>query len=432
MGRLGPFEEQPNLAVGCSGGADSTALTIMLHRWARRRGGILTALIVDHGLRSDSAAEAKTVAKRLSNLHIPQSILSYRGTPFLGDIQSAARQTRYELLTEWCADNDCLHLFVAHHLEDQAETVLLRLARGSGIDGLAAMAPVTEGRNTRILRPLLSVSRVRLRATLSEHRMTHVEDPSNDNVVFARVRMRALQAGLSGEGMTPRRLAATAARHARARSAIEGDIAMLLARSAILYPQGYGSLVPEALKNAPEEIGLRALSRVVTCVSGGIYPPRLDRIERLYDWIRNDMPSRGRTIAGCRVLKRGSTLLICREPSAANDRIPARGEAFWDGRFRLRFGKRATGEIRRLGQEGWREAVSIAPTLRQTPIPAAVRPSLPAIWSENGLNAVPHLDFYNREATCRPSRKTSICFTPRQPLLPARFTLQKGRYTLSN
>jgi tRNA(Ile)-lysidine synthase len=432
MAATGPFERKPKLAVACSGGADSMALTVLSHDWARKIGGSVTALIVDHGIRREAAAEAKGVANRLDSLSISNVVLRYAGPRITGDIQSAARQVRYELLSKWCAANSRLHLCTAHHRDDQAETVLLRLARGSGVDGLAAMAAIVETRDLRVLRPLLSVSTNRLRATLANRRIFSVEDPSNSDQAFARVRMRSLKDTLSGEGMTPRRLAATAARHARARSALESDVATLLARCLVIHPQGFAYLVAEPLNRAPEEIGLRALSRILTCVGGNIYPPRLERVERLHAWLQDGWPGGGKTLAGCRIVPRGGALLVCREPAAARDVIPAKGDVIWDGRFELRFGSRKKGEVRRLGHEGWREAVTAAPELRQSNIPVIVRPSLPALWSSKGLEAIPHLDFWRCRARSRRSNTIPICFAPRRPLVPARFTLQKGEYTLSN
>ncbi len=431
MAAVGPFEKHPRLAVACSGGPDSMALTILMHEWARARSGGVTALIVDHGIRKNAAAEARLVAKRLAQRNIPHKILKHTGKVFEGDIQASARKVRYALLSDWCAAHSHLHLGIAHHREDQAETVLLRLARGSGLDGLAAMASVSETRHIRHIRPLLNVPRSQLRATLNKHGVCFVEDPSNDDRDFARVRMRALAAPLSAEGMSPYRLAATATRLARARAALEGSVAALLARAGTFFPQGYGLLAFAPLRRAPEEIALRGLSRTLTYIGGKEYPSRLAHLERLYEWILRDPMTGGKTLSGCRILARGSSLLVCRESAAAKTVLPARGEVFWDNRFRLHCPPRGTGEVKRLGSEGWREIVAADPGLRNTKIPAVVRPSLPAIWSAKGVEAVPHLGFTRQNRNSAIISKRPVCFAPRQPLIPASFTLQKGGYTLS-
>lgn len=431
MTALGPFESKPHIAIACSGGGDSIALAILTDSWAKARGGTATALIVDHGIRAESASEAAAVARELSRHRIGSRILSYDGPKIRRDIQASARNVRYRLLTRWCVANGYLHLAIAHHLEDQAETVLLRLSRGSGADGLAAMAPVLETPVLRILRPLLYVPKVKLMATLTQRKAVHVDDPSNSDTTFARVRIRGLSTSLAAEGMTPYRLSATASSLARARSAIEGEVAALLARTTILYPQGYGRVTSDAIRQAPEEIALRALARLVTCIGGNGYPPRMARIERLYDWMGKGAPGGGRTLSGCRVLPQGGGLLVCREASAANETIPAQGEVFWDGRFRLQNPARKLGEIRRLGSDGWRHAVTIAPELRGSRIPSVVRPSLPSIWNGEILRSVPHLGIWRDRRVPLERHPQNVVFSPRRPLAPARFTLQKGEYTLS-
>jgi tRNA(Ile)-lysidine synthase len=142
-------------------------------------------------------------------------------------------------------------------------------------------------------------------------------------------------------------------------------------------------------------------------------------------------PGGGRTLSGCRVVPQGENLLVCREANAANETIAARGEVFWDGRFRLRFPARKLGEIRRLGSDGWRLAVSISPELRGSRIPSVVRPSLPSIWNGEILRSVPHLGIWRDRRVPLERHLHHVVFSPRRPLAPARFTLQKGEYTLS-
>lgn len=431
MAPFGPFEIKPHLAIACSGGPDSLALTLMLKDWAQTVDGTVSALIVDHGIRPESGTEAKSVAAQLSQRNISAHILTYSGPPLAKTLQANARQARYNLLLDWCAANNALNLFVAHHQEDQAETVLLRLARGSGVDGLAAMAPVVETRHVRIMRPLLTISANRLVVTLEEYDAAPVQDPSNKDPHYARVRMRELSDTFGREGMTPRRLAVTAAHAARARSAAEGSTAKLLAQAVLLYPQGYAQVQREPLKNAPEEVSLRALARILTTVGGNGYPPRMERLVRLYDWILSNPEKGGKTLAGCRILAKDRSYLVCREPAAAKEVTFARGDIFWDGRFRMQFRPRGQGEVRRLGREGWRKIAADAPNLRKSSIPAAVKVSLPAIWSEKEVECVPHLGYFRVKEKKASSFRHTVCFAPRQPLVPARFTLQKGEYTLS-
>ena len=401
------------------------ALTLLLQDWVRSLGGKLTALTVDHGLRPESAAEASQVAGWLRHRKIDHVILTRPAGSFGGNLQAAARKARYALMSAWCADRRVLHLFLAHHLEDQAETVLLRLARGSGVDGLAAMAPVIETPDLRLLRPLLGVPRARLAATLAAAGQAHVEDPSNVNAAFGRVRLRRAAPLLDREGLTAARLGATARRMARARTALEAVTARLLADAATLYPEGYAVFGLAPFRTAPREVALRGLSRLLTVVAGVDYPPRFGRLERLMEqMLSDDGFGGGRTLGGCRVLPRKGRLLICREPRAASDVVPASGgEILWDGRFRLRIDGASRGEVRRLGRKGWTELVAKCPDLRSTTIPAAVRPSLPSLWYLDDVVSVPHFNYVRRGADADIDlpivRETT--FAPMRPLTGAGF-----------
>src|SRR5205823_2951019 len=151
------FEARPRLAVAVSGGPDSMALLLLADRWARQRGGEAWGLTVDHGLRPESAGEARIVAGWLAARGMAHEILVWSGDKPATGIQEAAREARYALLAGWCRAHGILHLLTAHHREDQAETYLIRRRAGSGVDGLAAMSAVRELPGCRIVRPLLSV-----------------------------------------------------------------------------------------------------------------------------------------------------------------------------------------------------------------------------------------------------------------------------------
>ena len=154
--RLGPFEQGPRLAVAVSGGPDSLCLCLLAAGWAAARGGVVSALIVDHGLRPEAAAEARQVAAWLRARRIDHHVLRWADVKPATGIQAAAREARYRLLGDWCRAAGILHLLLGHHLDDQAETVALRQARQSGAAGLAGMAAVRELAGLRLLRPFLS------------------------------------------------------------------------------------------------------------------------------------------------------------------------------------------------------------------------------------------------------------------------------------
>ena len=426
MERLGPFERPPHVAVACSGGADSMALLLLAHDWATGSGGRVTALIVDHRLRNGSAAEARRAADWAAARGIDAHILTRDGGPIAGNLQAEARAVRYRLLEGWCRANGVLHLALAHHQGDQAETLLQRLARGSGVDGLAAMASIAETRVVRLLRPLLGAPPTRLTATLAARGQAHIEDPSNQDETYQRVRFRRALPFLAAEGMSAERLAATARRMGRARVALEEAATALLARSAAVYPEGYCRLDPTTLLAAPEEIGLRAFARALVAIGGRVYTPRLERLERLFAAVHEGTLGRGRTLGGCRILPRRDQLLVCREAATVEDVAAATGEVVWDGRFRVSFepgsGFEETGELRRLGRLGWAEIVAVRPELRDSAIPPVVRPSLPALWTLDGVHSVPHLRYIRDDAEGGYPRVTNIVFSPPRALAAACFT----------
>ena len=432
MERLGPFEARPHIAVAVSGGRDSLCLALLLQRWARRHRGRITGLTVDHGLRPDSAAEARTVARWLAAQKIGHAILSWdrRDQPSPGSgLQAAAREARYRLLLDRCRALGILHLALAHQRDDQAETFLLRLGRGSGLDGLAAMAPVTERGGVRLLRPLLPVPRGRLAATLKSWRQDWIDDPTNENTAHARIRLRRLLPSLAEAGVTAAHLAETAAALGHARAAMDEAVAGTLAAGAEIDPAGYLWLDLPALGRAPTEVGRRVLARCLMAIGGGAYTPRSERLNRLYDQIAAGRLASGATLAGCQIRRKSGRLLICREPAAAGPAVAltAGASRIWDGRFQVTLarsrGRKGHVQVAALGPEGNRSVLAERPDLRHGPIPPAVRPVLPAIWTAGRprpeLLGVPHLDYW----VSNPQVSVSIEFVPPQALAQSRFTV---------
>lgn len=412
MARLGPWEHGPHLAVAVSGGADSMALTLLADGWARARGGRVTAMTVDHALRPASADEAKRVGVWLAARGIEHQILRWDGTKPASGIQEAARQARYRLLRAAAAERDVLHLLLAHHLDDQAETLLQRLTRGSGVDGLAAMSPVMELAELRLLRPLLGAPRARLAAFLRELGQDWIEDPSNRSEVFQRVRLRRL---LADEGLAADRLAATARALGRARAALERDTAALAARCAHLDSAGFLHLDGAALSAADDEVALRLLAACCRTVAGGVaYPPRLERLERLLADVRAGLPGR-RSFGGCLLSPRGGNgILILREAERMEGRLAAAAgqKLLWDGRFRLHLAGGGQGWVGGLGRDGLAQIREFLPRLRFSPSIAA---TLPAVWDAAGVSAVPHLGYnrsQERDLTC-----AGVEFLPCRPLV---------------
>lgn len=398
MDRLGPFEPAPHVTIGVSGGADSMALALLASDWAAAAGGALTALTVDHGLRPESAAEARRVAGWLAARGIAHRVLRWTGDKPHSGVQAAARAARYDLLTRWCRRNGVLHLLLAHHRDDQAETFILRLARGSGPDGLACMSAIAGTPWPRMIRPLLDMEPARLRAVLAARGQDWIEDPSNRDPAYTRVRIRAALAASGDGGPNTARLAETARRLGLARAALEAQTAGLLARAATIHPAGFCRLDAALLAAAPEDIARRGLSRAITCIGGQSYAPRRERLDRLYRALVEGRLRRPRTLGGCLIAPRRDGLLIAREPGAAAPPVPLEPgvESVWDGRFRMVPGaaRAKGGSLGALGRDGWIRVAESWPEARETLIPPPARPSLPALRDRRGrVVAVPHLGF---------------------------------------
>jgi tRNA(Ile)-lysidine synthase len=299
MAPFAPFEARPTLAVAVSGGRDSMALAALAHAWAAERQGRVQALIVDHGLRPEAAAEARSTQERLATLGIAAETLLWSGAKPATRLQQAAREARYRLLFEACRRHGILHLLTAHHAGDQAETLAMRLARDSGPDGLAGMAALVEHRDARLLRPLLAVPRARLTATLRARGIGWIDDPSNQDRRFERVRVR--QDG----GAAPEPTAGRAAR--------DHEVAQAALRTLEVGPQGV-ALDQLVVSDLRKEITGRLLGRVVQAVAGGAYPPRRERLERAAarlsqgrgDGHDRDKSGKSRdfTLSGCQLMLR--------------------------------------------------------------------------------------------------------------------------------
>ncbi len=302
---FGDFPE-PNedFAVGVSGGPDSMALCFLLRAWARRRLNPpkIHVLTVDHGLRKESAREVKQVGRWLKDFKdVRHKILTWRpDTAVTSRVQEQAREARYALMGSFMKEQGLRRLFVAHHLDDQAETVLFRLTRGSGLDGLSGMAPEQPFAEGLVLcRPLLSIPKARLVQTCKANGVDYLDDPSNQSAQFTRVRLRGSMHVLEGEGLTPERLGLTAKRLARAREALDALAEKAFIRGLIDNKTGRIVFSIQILRDVPEEIGLRVLLRLIAVlVPPEPYGPRLERVEALFCDLLKPAPFRKRTLHG--------------------------------------------------------------------------------------------------------------------------------------
>lgn len=385
------------LGLAVSGGVDSMTLMHLVRRWldgGASRGRRVQVVTVDHGLRPQARGEAEAVARQAAALGFPHEILTWQGPRPKTGVQNAAREARYDLIATHARANGLQAIVTAHHLQDQSETVVMRLARGSGIDGLAGMHPVTTIRGMTVLRPLLAVSKERLAATARAAALEWIEDPSNEEPAFERVRIRQARHTLDELGLTPANLALSAARAGRASRALElGAADALRSRSelwAALTLAGYGRLSTRWLFGLPEELALRSLSRVLAGVSGR-GAPRLARLEAV--WERLGTTERGAwTLGGCKLVRSGEWLAIYREPGRnglEEIRLEPGARALWDSRFAVGVDARAERPLS-VGALGVSEFADVRARLAR-PVPRQAALALPCFRDDMAAVAIPQL-----------------------------------------
>ncbi len=275
---FGGLHHFPSLVLAVSGGPDSTALMVLAARWrGRAKSPRLVAVTIDHGLRQESKREAKAVEKLAHKLGIEHRTLAWVGRKPKTGLQEAARLARYRLLSEAANAVDARCVLTAHTLDDQAETVLFRLARGSGIRGLAGMdspggMPVKEGRGIQLVRPFLAIPKSRLIATLKAAKVRYADDPSNRDPRFTRPRLRELMPMLAREGLTASRLALLARRVQRVEDTIFQVLAHANTRVVIGDPLDDGPVTllhTDVFSDLPHEIAIRVLGWTIRRAGGG-------------------------------------------------------------------------------------------------------------------------------------------------------------------
>ncbi|MFK7876226.1 MAG: tRNA lysidine(34) synthetase TilS [Paracoccaceae bacterium] len=385
MGQLlGPnFPDQLGLAV--SGGGDSMAMLALAQSWARVWGVGLRVVTVDHGLRPESAGEAQMVAQECAILNIPHDIVRWQWDG-LGNVQDAARNARLSLIDSWRGGIE--HVLMAHTRDDVAETFLIRLARGSGVDGLSKMQakrhiPTTKGAGFHIIRPCLDMRRTNLRSYASACHVPWVDDPSNEDPKYTRVQMRKALPLLEDLGISADVLVDTAGRMARASEALKAR-AYETARS-LCAPcdQGLISFARDGFAKLEPDTQTRLLGAACMWVSGAHYKPRAAAVVDLCAAL---LAGGAGTLIGAKAETTHNKILVFREYGAvgaicSEDRI-------WDGRWTVSGPWQAGYQLRALG-----EGIAHCTDWRTAQQPRAAVMASPAVWCAEDLIAAPIAHF---------------------------------------
>ncbi len=389
------MQQVPKGAIGIavSGGSDSLALLVLSAAWAHETKRSIAVVTVNHGLRAEAGDEADSVARLCREMGLAHDILHWQDWDGDGNLQNAARNARKALISRWAQQRGIETVLTGHTKDDQAETFLMRLARGSGVDGLAAIHPIQRADNIVWMRPLLSLGRHDLRGLLQAEGLIWAEDPSNDDRRFTRVRFRQAQAELEELGLGIDVLAQTAERLQSARQALE--IATQTLAHEIAQPRESGSvrLQIAPLRAAPAELQYRLVAHSLRWVASSPYRPRFDSLKRLVGGI---LTGRKQSLSGCLIAPINElTAEISREAQA----MPFACDLaqIYDNRWRITCKPAASDLlIRPLGSEG----IQQRPDWRQSAESRNTILSSPSIWHNNELMSVPLLD-KDRSCTCQ-------------------------------
>jgi tRNA(Ile)-lysidine synthase len=355
------------IGVALSGGGDSTAL---LHL-CLRAGLAVEAVTVDHRLRPESAAEAAAVHAICTALGVRHEVRVWDHGPLTGNLMDAARRARLALIANWAQSRGIGTVALGHTRDDQAETVLMGLARTAGLAGLAGMRPAFVVGSVRFLRPLLTAGRDELRHWLRAEGISWIDDPTNDNDRFTRIKARKALTALAPLGITADRLADVAGHLASVQTALTAQVAEAAARHVVAEA---GALrIDTTLWAEPAEVQRQVVVAGLMWLSGAEYAPRAADVARLIDAMAS---GRDATLAGCRA--RAGYLM--REPRALGAAV--RVGQLWDARWQV------TGpdaQVRPLGADGLRQLKD----WRKTGLPREILVTTPGVWDQDRLLAAP-------------------------------------------
>jgi tRNA(Ile)-lysidine synthase len=373
------------VALAVSGGSDSTALMLLARDWAAAHHPDLkiSVLTVDHGLRPEAADEAMRVGEWATALGLPHHVLVWEGPKPETGLQAKAREARYSLLAGWCRENDAGLLLTGHTLDDQAETVLMRLDRSLSPGSLAGIAAQGSWDGFPLFRPLLAAGREPLRDYLTSLGQEWIDDPSNDDRRFERVRVRQALSGLLRHGVTPERLAALAQSSARTNLLLENLAGQWLSRWLTEEEAGICHVPKDPFLVLPEPLQQLILARIIRHYGGGQFRPEAEELRRLARWVGQG-PVRC-TLGGAVLGRRKQGFWVTREAAriAAEPLIiPAGGAAVWDGRFHVTAAPGAA--VRAAGDE---------PVAISEDVPAFVRRAYPVVQQPEGSPEAPRIAF---------------------------------------
>ena len=400
--KISSFIGKERFAIAVSGGSDSLALSVLAKLYSLENDNDFVSLIIDHKLRKESAEEARVTYKNLTQNKIKAKILTYQGEKFSSNIQKKARDLRYDLFHKYCAKNKIKFLILAHHQDDLIENFYIRLIRGSGIKGLTSLQNIFEyNKNFYLLRPLLNFNKQELLSVTKKSYSSWIEDPSNKNDKFLRVRIRKMQTKLQKEGFDPKRIIKTIDNLNTAKDSLDFYIFKSEKKYLNFYKEGYATLKSSIFNNEAQEVIFRVIIKAIHFVSGEYYPPRSDSLKGL---MKNLLAKsfKSSTLGGCLIEKNKNIISFYREDRniAVETLSKTKQKTNWDDRFLVNknFNNQQQLVVKKLGNHGIEYLRKNKFNDYGNKIPVHAKKTLPSFWNNEGqLLFVPFVNFKNKK-----------------------------------
>ncbi len=378
------------VGVAVSGGSDSMAMLHLMARSAPHAGWSVRAVTVDHRLRPEAAGEAAFVSRVCAGLGVPHDVLVWEHGKVQGNLMQAASEARYGLMAAWAREKGVDLVTLAHTADDQAETFLMGLGRAAGLDGLVGMRQAFSVDGVAFRRPFLMLTRAELRGYLTRHGLRWIDDPTNDNDRFTRVKARRALKALKPLGITAGRLSGVIANLASAQAVVQQAVARA-AEEMISEKAGALTFAYRPFRLQYPDMKRRLLIAMIRWISGAQHPPRETKLNALEQALNQRKDA---TLGGVRFRWQSDTCTVSREARACGGPVAA-GQV-WDGRWTV---TGTEGEIRALGAIGLRQC----PDWRALGLPRQVLEVTPGLWQGETLVAAPCAGFGSATATCVPS-----------------------------
>jgi len=389
-----------NIAIAVSGGVDSLVLMNLANESKAIKNKDVFILTIDHGLRPESKNECKFVEGLAKKLGFKVKILKWKGNKPKKGLQEKARNERYNLLLNFCRENSINNLFLAHHLDDQIENFLFRMFRGSGIKGLTSFSNRFERDGILLIRPLVDIPKSELITFAKKRKIKWIEDPSNQNKKFERIKLRKILPLIYEEGFDKKIFLKSIKKLKLANKALDEVTKEFVSKYVMVNKNISVFINQELFLEAPKEVQFRIIENSIRIFSGErFYSPSYSKIMNLINWINESNEISAKTLGGTIFRRRNKGIILYKEVKKLNEIKPIKlsinNYKSWDNRFLIKAKKASEGEISYLGAEGIKILKSKKKLNKKdlNDIPLTALYSIPAVWKGKRLISAPFFDY---------------------------------------